>query len=285
MTEEDGESFRSEEHNRIEMGRVQKEIVLHLKEYDTAPLNCTVSYMAQSLERTPDEIFEAVTELLSTGVICPWERWVKGAIVPYRLLDPSKLFNQDIDFSYEEIKRLTEPIGSPKNDVAVTIASGIGGPGKGYMISPWASENLETMSRSMKRFGLTQNLKKTSSHPNGKSIAQDLEISYLNNFYKSLYPTDEIEPLYALYSYKDEGLTAFRERTIKLLIEALAKISKNLLEKLDQANPPKRPYVFFFTSMIDHYLDLAYKVGLPEQETVNLSRIKNQIIRKKGVQQ
>jgi hypothetical protein len=262
-----------------------KEIALHLKEYDTAPLNCTVSFMAQRLGRGTEEVYKGVLELLSSGIIGPWERWQKGAITPYRLLSISKLIDRGVGLSYDEVKSLTEPTGETHPGVPITaVESGVGGAGRKYLISLPAKEILTEISLRASRMGLVDHAvpkREEDAEKRSESLAQDFELSYLYIFFRSLFGIRDVEPLYAIYSTEGEDLCAFRKRTLTAILRSLVGITESLADKMGQ-DKPRREYVYFYASMLDRYLRLAQELGIPEGNISRLTELRAGILGEVG---
>jgi len=267
-----------------DMADLKKSIVLHLKRYDTAPLNCTVLCMANKLGKPADEVYAALRELLSDEVVGPWVEWTKGAVTPYKLLSLPKLIDGGINFTYDEIELLTGPQGGSPQDKAISVVSGVGGSGRTYIVSTWAKDNLKEISRKIGQMGLADRLK--PERPKGKGfqegLSYDTELGYLNTFFRSLFWQDEAEPLYVLYSSENEDLPAFRRRTLNRTLQAMSRMSSTLLERIEQGRTPPAAYVFFFASMVKRYVSLSEEVGVPPKETRELLDLREKILAKVG---
>ncbi len=263
-----------------------KEIALILKEYDIAPLNCTVSFMAQKLGKRTQDVFKGVQELLSAGIIAPWERWQKGAVTPYKLTSISKLIDRGVGLKYEEVESLTEPTGPGHSSAPLTaVESGIGGGGRNYLISLPAKEVLKEISLKTSALGLVDGVgpkREGDDAKRSEGLAQDFELSYLYIFFRSLFGVKETEPLYAIFSTEGEDLATFRGRTLTGIVHSLIQISERLIGKMDQGKPPQREYVYFFASMLGRYLRLAEEVGVAPKETKRLTKLREEILRNVG---
>lgn len=283
--ESEDQNTRSQDGGSIDPGRrLQKKVILHLKEYDTAPLNCTVSFMALRLGEDRKAVYDAVQELLYKGVISEWDQWKRGAVTPYRLQSLSKLIDQGMDLTYEEVYLLTEPQGGFHRDVPLTVAGGLGGV-KGYMLSTWAKENLREISLGMRRIGIAEGVAPKRKPPgleSGEDLAHDLELGYLNIFFRAQFFADEIDPLYILYSKRGEDLEAFRKRTINRLLQVMAQMSKNLLVKMEKKGIPSGAYAYFFASMLSRYVKLARESGIESEEPDRLADLRDEILARAG---
>ncbi len=264
------------------MKNLEKKVILHLKEYDSAPLNCTVSFMSRSLGISPDEVYEAVERLESIGAICSWEQWQKGAVKPYRIKNLALLMEQGVDFSLGEIRLLTQPIGKPNQEVAMTYASGIGGGKAGFMVSAWSGANLANMTGGLKQMNLGLALFGEDARRPAMERAWDMEIGYLDNFYASLFPSRETQPLYPLYHDEGEDLSSFTKRAVWLRLQALNTMSVSLLDRMAKGEGPRKAYILFFASMIERYLDLGKRMGIPQEHMDEASGIKDRIIAEAG---
>jgi len=285
-----------------------KEVVLHLKRYDTAPLNCTVTFMAQKMRRPPEQIYKAIQELAGDGVVGSWIEWQKGALTPYKIVNLPKLIDKGTQFTYEEIELLTSSHGGCPEDGAWKVRDvNIGAPWKGYsdwkgkhfISSQWAKENLMEMSRRFTYLHLGDKVgpkrpslrSAVTDSRYRESLVHDYELGYLNIFFRSIFSQEDIDPMYALYASEDEDLTAFRRRTLQALLESLTEISKSLLEKLEPVGPDKGrsedrylavPYLYFFASMIDRCVRLSKEVGVQTKETEKLVGLRAKILERAG---
>jgi hypothetical protein len=228
-------------------------------------------------------VYDVVRELLDQGVVSEWDQWKRGAVTPYKLHSLPRIIDQGMDLTYEEVVSLTEPRGSHHKDAPLIVASGLGGT-KSYMLSASAKDNLREISVRMRSIGITDGIapERGSDQESAEDLAHDLELGYLDIFFRSQFFADEIEPLWVIYSEKDESLEGFRTRTIERLLQALEQMSENLLEKMGKTGLPQRSYAFFFAAMLERYIRLASETRAPTDQTEKLKELKDKILARTG---
>ncbi len=299
-----GEDSNSDENIEVDLA---KEVVLYLKRNDLAPLNCTISFMSQEIGKPPTQIHKTVQELVGDGVVAAWLEYQKGVLTPYKIVDLPRLIDKGTEFTYDEIEFLTSTHGGyPENapakawDSYIKAKGGESAPGeeKILIISQWSKDNLAKMARKFKHVVALRGFddKVKPKRPPLSKVADegflyDVELGYLNTFFRSIFLTEEMDPLYALYASEGEDLRAFRKRTVTALVKNLAEMSKSLLEKLGRVGPGKgssedrrlaAPYLYFFASMVNRYAQLSKAVGVQTRETKNLINLRAKILDRAG---